>query len=262
MTKIVFASSNEHKIKEMKALLKDYEVLSLKDVGFNEDIKETGEYIIENSLIKSQTVHNFLKLTGNPLPVIADDSGLFVNSLNGEPGVNSARYSETETQKATTEKNREKLLQAMDGITDRRANYSCVITLYNDDNDIEIGYGQCFGEISYAESGNLEFGYDPLFYSYDLDEKFSECTDAEKNRVSHRARAFEDLKKHHALHFARLEDEQIEILKKTNRLTLSPVKLKGKKGDFVCLFGSTKKLFVELHDDNMVKNLFNNPTDY
>ena len=193
MNKIVFATSNKNKLKEVKQLLKNTEILTLSDIGFNEDINESGTTFLANALIKSRTVYNFLKEKGTPLPVLAEDSGLKIDSLDGAPGIFSSRYSATETEPATDENNRKKVLCEMEGIVNRKANYIAVWVLYNSDNDIIFAEGKTFGEISYAESGDLSFGYDPIFYSYDLEDKFSEVSLTEKDSVSHRKRAMENL---------------------------------------------------------------------
>ena len=93
MKTIVLASNNKHKIKEFKYILKDYNILSLEDIGFNDEIEETGSTFEENALIKAKAVHDYLINNNKNYIVIADDSGLYINSLNGEPGIYSARYS-------------------------------------------------------------------------------------------------------------------------------------------------------------------------
>lgn len=193
MEKLVLASNNEAKIKEMKALFTNCELLSLKDVGFTDPIEETGTTFLANALIKAKTVYDFLYKKGTPMVVIADDSGLCVDALDGAPGVYSGRYGSVDDRNATGEANRKKLLEKLEGVENRKAHFCTEIVLYASDNDVRYGEGKAYGEISYAESGNLTFGYDPIFYSYDLEEKFSEVTPEEKNAVSHRARAVFDL---------------------------------------------------------------------
>ncbi len=232
MKKIIFASNNQHKISEVKEILSDYEVLSIKDCGFEGDIEENATTLIGNSLIKAKTIYKFLASKGTPSPVLADDSGLFVDVLDGAPGVLSARYASEDGSHATDEQNRAKLLIEMDGAVNRKANFSCAMVLYNGDDDVKVGIGQTLGEITELESGKLDFGYDPIFYSYDLEEKFSEVSDEEKNSVSHRGRAiknliespkklvcmnldakhFENIKKGEKIYEVRLNDEKRQIL--------------------------------------------------
>ncbi len=193
MEKIVFASNNKNKLKEMKVLFSNYELLSLEDIGFTEEIEETGTTFLANALIKAKTVYDYLYKKGTPMVVIADDSGLCVDALDGAPGVYSARYGSVDDRNATNEENRKKLLKKLEGVENRKAHFCTEIVLYASDDDVRYGEGKAYGEISYAESGDLTFGYDPIFYSYDLEEKFSEVTPEEKNSVSHRARAVFDL---------------------------------------------------------------------
>ena len=119
--KFVLASSNAGKIKEFKEEFKNDEILSLKDVGFDEEIEETGKTFYENAKIKALAVHNFLKKQGKEYAVIADDSGLCVNALNGEPGVYSARYGGDHNKDASIKK----LLKNLEGKADRSAYYEC-----------------------------------------------------------------------------------------------------------------------------------------
>ena len=244
MKKLIFASNNRHKISEVKEILTDYEVLSIKDCGFNEDIEENASTLIGNSLIKAKTIYKHLASKGESSPVLADDSGLFVDILDGAPGVLSARYASENGEHATDEQNRAKLLIEMEGAVNRKANFSCAMALYNGDDDVKVGLGQTFGEITELESGKLDFGYDPIFYSYDLDEKFSEVSDEEKNSVSHRGRAikdllqnpkrlvcmnldavhFENIKKGEKIYEVRLNDEKRQILE---------------NGDYICFTNNT-----------------------
>lgn len=189
MKTIVFATSNANKLKEMKQILKNVKLLSLKDIGFSDEIDETGTTFLANALIKAQTIYSYLEKNGNPMPVLAEDSGLEVDALEGAPGIFSARYSATDTEPATSENNRKKLLDEMEGIVNRKANFTATEVLYSSPDDIKFAVGKTFGEISYAESGDLSFGYDPIFYSYDLEDKFSEVSLEEKDSVSHRNRA-------------------------------------------------------------------------
>lgn len=192
MNKIVLASNNMHKVKEFKEILNDTEILTLKEIGFDREIIEDGSTFYENSLIKAKTIGLYLKEKGLNYPVLADDSGLVVNSLNGAPGVYSARFAgEHSNDKA----NREKLLKELQGKADRSAYFACVIVKYMPDGSHIYGQGETYGRILEKEVGYDGFGYDCLFYSNDLKKSFGEATAEEKNSVSHRKRAIEDLLK-------------------------------------------------------------------
>lgn len=181
--KLVLASSNKGKIQEFKEILgDDYEILSLDDVGFTDDIVENGKTFEENSFIKAKAVFDKTGLTS-----LADDSGLVVPSLNGEPGVLSARYAGDHDM----EKNKKKLLKELEG-KPRYAYFVCALTLLDESGKICVSE-KTEGEILTEESGNGGFGYDPLFYSYDLKKSFALCSESEKNSVSHRGRAVRKL---------------------------------------------------------------------
>lgn len=183
--KMIIASSNKGKIEEFKKILGDYyEILSLSDVGFIDEIEETGTTFEENSYIKAKAVFD---KTG--IATLADDSGLVVPSLNGEPGVLSARYAGDHDM----EKNKKKLLEKIEG-KDRYAYFVCALTLLDEKGKICVS-GKTEGEILREESGNGGFGYDPLFFSYDLKKSFALCSENEKNSVSHRGRAVKELLK-------------------------------------------------------------------
>lgn len=190
MKKIVFASTNKHKIQEVKEILSDYEVLSLADIGFNDEIDETGTTTAENSKIKALAVRQFLDNNGERnVAVIADDAGLFVESLNGEPGVYSARYAGNHDDEA----NRQKILKNMQGKENRTAYFECTIC-YADENQVKEFTGRTYGQITTEKIGSDAFGYDCLFLSDDLHKTFGQSTDDEKNSVSHRGRALKLLK--------------------------------------------------------------------
>ncbi len=184
MKKIVLASQNKNKVKELQIILNGYEVISLADIGFCDDIDETGSTTMENSKIKALAVLNYVKQNGLDYAVVADDSGLFVNALGGEPGVYSARYAGNHDDAA----NRKKLLKNLEDKTDRTAYFECVIT-YADAGVLKQFVGRTYGEITKKELGNGGFGYDSIFYSHDLKKTFGESSAEEKNSVSHRGRA-------------------------------------------------------------------------
>ena len=191
MEKIVLASANKHKIEEFNEILGDsFKILSLDDIGFNREIDETGTTLIQNAKIKAETVRQFLKENGKDYPVIADDSGLFVHVLRGEPGVYSARYAGSHDDQA----NRDKLLEKIDNKLDRTANFECAIC-YISNETMKLFIGRTYGEITTEEIGDTSFGYDCIFYSADLRKTFGEATAKEKNAVSHRSRAAEQLRK-------------------------------------------------------------------
>ena len=189
METIVLASNNKHKLKEFKEILKNYNVLSLNDIEFYNEIEENGTSFEENALIKAKTIHKFLKGKDLEYIVIADDSGLCVDSLNGEPGIYSARYA---GEHGNDEDNRRKLLKELEG-KDRNAYFVCMIVVYYSNNEYKTFEGRTYGKITTEEIGKKDFGYDCIFYSDDLNKTFGEATEEEKNRVSHRGRAIEKM---------------------------------------------------------------------
>ena len=182
--KAVLASHNAHKIAELQKLLKSYipdiEILSLSDVLLNEDIVEDGETFEENALIKAR----YAARSG--LVGIGDDSGLCVEALGGAPGIYSARFAGED---GNTAKNNEKLLRELEGKTDRRAKFVCVIACVMPDGEEFTVRGEAHGEILEKYSGKGGFGYDPLFRYGDGERTFADMTSDEKNLVSHRGRA-------------------------------------------------------------------------
>ncbi len=193
METIVLASNNQHKIKEFKEIMKDYNIVTMAEVGFTDDIVEDGDTFLANSTIKSKTIAKYLKEKNLNYMVMADDSGLCVDALNGDPGVYSARYAGEHTQQA----NRDKLLANLKDVEDpnRTARFKCVITLLKPDGTMLVGEGKVEGKILKQETGDTSFGYDCLFYSNELEKCFGQATENEKNSVSHRGRAIADLLK-------------------------------------------------------------------
>lgn len=189
MKTIVLATGNQHKLKEIREMMKDFTVVSLKDIGFVVDIEETGETMEANAKIKADAIYDYCKEKGLDYAVMADDSGLCVTELGGAPGVHSARYSGDHDDEA----NRQKLLSELDGSTDRTAYYECDIC-YRDDTETKIFVGRTYGKITTEKIGDESFCYDCLFFSDDLQKTFGESTEEEKNSVSHRGRAVEKLK--------------------------------------------------------------------
>jgi len=188
MKKIVLASNNKHKIKEFREILKDYEILSLNDIDFMDDIVEDGDSFLDNALIKAKTISEYLKKKRKKYLVVADDSGLCCDALDGKPGIYSARYAGNHNDQANRDKLREDLKDK-----DRSAHFVCGIVLYRPDNSYSYFEGQTFGKIIDEEKGKTDFGYDSIFLSDDLDKTFGEANEDEKNSVSHRKRAIEKL---------------------------------------------------------------------
>lgn len=189
MGKIILATNNVHKFKEFKKIYSDEELLSLKDIGFFEDVEETGATFLENALIKAKAVHEYAVSKNLMYPVIADDSGLEVDALDGAPGVYSARYASEHDQK----KNRDYLIKQLRGYEDKTAHFTCCLVKYFPNNEFIYAYGKTDGYIIEEETGDTSFGYDCIFYSSELNKTFGEASDEEKNGVSHRARAIKNL---------------------------------------------------------------------
>lgn len=189
--RIILASNNEHKINEIKQIFCEYDILSLKDIGYFDDIEENGKTFLDNALIKAKTINEFLKSKNVEAIVLADDSGLCVDALNGEPGVYSARYA---AEHGNSVENRKKLLQNLKNIDNRKAHFVCVIVKIYPNGKWVYAEGKTFGEITHEEFGDKSFGYDCIFYSYDLNKVFGQATKEEKNSVSHRSRALSQIK--------------------------------------------------------------------
>ncbi|MBE6048041.1 MAG: XTP/dITP diphosphatase [Clostridium sp.] len=196
MKKIILASNNQHKIGEIRSILKDldFDIKSLKDEEIDIEVEEDGETFEENSMKKAKEIAAYLKKKGQKdFIVLADDSGLEVDYLNGKPGIYSARYA---GEHGNDEANNSKLLEELKGVpfSKRTARFVCVIALIdNKDNYISIR-GEVDGVIKEELSGEKGFGYDPLFYYEPLKKTFSEMSGEEKNKVSHRGEALKKLK--------------------------------------------------------------------
>lgn len=185
--KIVFATNNQHKLSEVKAVAGDkFEIVTLREVGITEDIPETGATLDENA---SQKAHYVYERTG--LDCFADDTGLEVEALNGAPGVRSARYA---TDGHDFAANNRKLLSELQGKENRRARFRTVISLIRGGVEQQVE-GIVTGTIATQEAGCGGFGYDPLFIPDGHDVTFAEMTAEEKNSISHRGRAVAALKK-------------------------------------------------------------------
>lgn len=188
MQKIIVASTNQGKIKEIKALLGDkFDIVTMIDAGINIDIEETGTTFEENALIKAREIN---RLTGEY--ALSDDSGLCVDALGGAPGVYSARYCGTHGHDT---QNNELLLKNMQGVQNRKAHFASCVVLVKSYNNYLVGYGEVEGIILEGIDGKNGFGYDPLFYSNELKKSFGVALADEKNKISHRARALNALLK-------------------------------------------------------------------
>jgi len=185
MTELVFATNNRHKRDEVSAKVgRNFKLLTLNDIGCNEDIPETGITFHENASIKSRFVYDRYHLN-----CFGDDSGLEINALNGEPGVYSARYA---GKHGDHEANIDKVLEKLKDTDDRAARFRTVISLmWNGEEHFFDGTVE--GTIRKERTGTEGFGYDPIFEPEGYDITFAEMTLDEKNRISHRARALEKL---------------------------------------------------------------------
>lgn len=184
--KAVIASRNSGKIEEIKEVLSKFGItaISRDEFGVPEfEVEETGKTLEENSLIKAMAI---FKITGTT--VIADDSGLEVDALDGRPGVYSARYAGDH---CSMQDNRDKMLSELNGVPldKRTARFASVITMIFENGDRISARGECEGRIAFEERGDQGFGYDPIFIPKGYDITFSEMSHEEKNSISHRAKA-------------------------------------------------------------------------
>lgn len=206
--KIVLATHNRHKRQELTALLRklDVEILTLEDFPAVGDIEETGATLEENSLLKARTVHH---LTG--FPVLADDTGLEVEALNGAPGVRSARFA---GEQATYEDNNKRLLQELSTVPiyRRRAHFRTVVTFINDQQEFQAE-GITKGRIIDSPRGSNGFGYDPIFLLLDLNQTYAELPRVKKNRISHRGKALKKFVKFYRVNY------QMSKVKQRSRLS-------------------------------------------
>lgn len=190
--RIVAATKNRHKIEEIQAITEEFgvEVISRADAGVPDvDIEEDGDTFEENSEKKARVV---MELCGEI--TIADDSGLMVDALGGAPGVISSRFAGED---GNDIKNNEKLLALLSGVSpeNRTARFVSVITMVYPDSRKIVARGECPGHIIYQPRGSNGFGYDPLFVPDGFDRTYAELTAAEKNRISHRSAALQNLRK-------------------------------------------------------------------
>ena len=191
--KIVFATNNQHKLQEIRDILgSEFEIVSLKNIGCDVDIPETGNTLEENAMQKAQYVYDHYNLS-----CFADDTGLEVEALYGEPGVHSARYAEGTDH--DSEANMAKLLRNLEGKDNRKARFRTVIALIQKQDVCPCGCtsikkvnrfeGIVDGSIATEKHGTAGFGYDPIFVPEGYDKSFAELGESIKNGISHRARA-------------------------------------------------------------------------
>lgn len=191
MCKIIFATTNENKMKEIRMILADlpYEIVSLKEEGIKVDIEENGTTFEENAVIKAKAI---CEMTG--MITLADDSGLEVDYINKEPGVYSARYMGEETSYHIKNQSLIDRLKEAEG-EQRSARFVCVIAAAFPDGRIVTTRGTIEGRIGYEEKGNNGFGYDPILYVPEYNMTTGEMTPELKNKISHRGKALEQMKK-------------------------------------------------------------------
>ncbi len=185
MKKLVFATNNLHKLQEIKEILiEQFEVVSLKEMNFFDEIEEPYETLHKNALQKARVVHQFCGLD-----VFSDDTGLEVEALNGAPGVYSARYAGVN---CSFQDNVKKLLKALNSEENRKAKFRTVIALILNNKEYTFD-GVVEGEITKEQSGSEGFGYDPIFKPEGFETTFAEMTSEAKNKISHRGRAVQKL---------------------------------------------------------------------
>lgn len=194
LDKIIFATGNEGKMKEIRMILSDLQipVLSMKEAGIVVDIVEDGTTFEENAVIKAQEIAKYVKKEENVV-VLADDSGLEIDYLNKEPGIYSARYMGEDTSYTIKNAN---LIERLDGVPDekRTARFVCAIAAALPDGNSMITRGTIEGIIGYEERGENGFGYDPIFYLPEYQCYSAELAPEEKNKISHRGKALELMK--------------------------------------------------------------------
>ncbi|MCF6170607.1 MAG: non-canonical purine NTP diphosphatase [Bacteroidales bacterium] len=181
MKKIVFATNNVHKLEELRFILSaDFRVLGLSDIGFGEEIPETGNTLAENASQKSHHIFDRFQLD-----CFSDDTGLEVDALDGRPGIYSARYA---GENSTYEQNVDKLLNELKGVENRTARFKTVISLIVDGTE-HLFEGRAEGVITKDKRGGKGFGYDPVFLPDGYEQTFAEMPAGLKNKISHRGKA-------------------------------------------------------------------------
>lgn len=192
MKKLIFATGNESKMKEIRMILADcgYEILSMKEAGINVDIVEDGKTFEENATIKATAI---VKLVEGDCVVLADDSGLEVDAMDKAPGIYSARWEGEDTPYSI--KN-QKIIDNLAGLEGeaRSARFVCAIAAAFSDGRVEVRRGTIEGQIAHEPAGENGFGYDPIFYVPEFGKTTAELDPVEKNKVSHRGKALEMIK--------------------------------------------------------------------
>lgn len=193
--KLVFASNNKHKLEEVRQILPaNVEVISLREIGFLQEIDETGTTLEENSALKAREVWSWMKdnsLLDSIDGVFADDTGLEIHALGGAPGVRTARWAGND---ACDMNNRQKVLHELVGVADRAARFRTVVSLIRKGEMLQVE-GVVNGLIAIKEEGNGGFGYDPIFVPEGYSKTFASLSSEEKNAISHRGRAIEELRR-------------------------------------------------------------------
>ncbi len=183
--KLIFATGNENKMREIREILdgKGFEILSMKEAGIDIDVEENGSTFSENALIKARAI---CKASGEL--VLADDSGLEIDALGGEPGIYSARYMGHDTSYTVKNNN---LIERLEGVPDekRTARFVCAMAAVFPDGREEVVVGTMEGRIGYEIAGENGFGYDPIFYLPEYGKTSAEISPEEKNAISHRGKA-------------------------------------------------------------------------
>lgn len=197
MRRIIFATGNQGKMREIRKILENMkiggeetEILSMQEAGFNVNVVENGQSFAENAVIKARAV----SLKAKDAIVLADDSGLEIDYLNGEPGIYSARYMGEDTSYRIKNAN---LIERLSGVEDekRTARFVCAIAAALPGGDIITETGTIEGRIGYEERGENGFGYDPIFYVPDYGKTTAELSEDEKNEISHRGKALRAIRK-------------------------------------------------------------------
>lgn len=195
MNRIIFATGNKDKMKEIREILKDLncEVLSMKEAGLVTDVEENGSTFEENALIKASAIAALSKEQGNEDIILADDSGLEIDALNKEPGIYSARYMGEDTPYSIKNAN---LISRLEGVKDedRTARFVCAVAAVLPSGESMVVRGTIEGIIGYEEKGSNGFGYDPIFYVPEFGCTTSELTLEQKNEISHRGNALKQIK--------------------------------------------------------------------
>lgn len=194
--KIIFATGNVDKMKEIRMIMADLglEIQSMKEAGITVDIVEDGKTFEENAMIKAKTIAQELKKRGEQVVVLADDSGLEIDYLNKEPGIYSARYMGEDTSYSIKNAN---LIERLEGVPDeqRTARFVCAIAAALSDGRSFVTRATIEGRIGYEEKGENGFGYDPIFYLPEYGMYSAELSPEEKNRISHRGKALQEMKR-------------------------------------------------------------------